>query len=297
MAIDFSRGRRRIAGGVAPATLIGALALWVLAPDRTFAQAGAAEHAGVTEGEPDAPSAGRVTEVERELASGDAARVSHALGRMRAEAHPAYASVLRTLLERGGSEPVLSAALELARHYEKPELSAAVASYMQHRGAGVRQSAARALARTGGPPAVTALRLGLRSFDPVLREESARGLGELSDAGAVPDLFVALDRGITAAAESIGRLCDDATCIKLADRLGAVPFEAMSEALAAVVLRTDATVSSQTRVELIARLANLRTPQAAALLRGVRARWPEKGDRAVRDALDSALDTFGGAAR
>jgi hypothetical protein len=116
----------------------------------------------------------------------------------------------------------------------------------------------------------------------------------VGDPSAVEDLFVALDRGIAAAAESIGRLCDDSACLKLADRVGKVPFEAMSEALGHVILRTDKRVSTATKVEVVARVANLRTPQAAALLRGVKSRWPEGGDHAAFNALDAALDTFGG---
>jgi HEAT repeat protein len=128
----------------------------------------------------------------------------------------------------------------------------------------------------------------------VLREQCAHALGEVGDPNAVNDLFLALDRGIAAAAESLGKLCDDAACIKLADRTGRVPFEAMSEALANVVLRTDDRVTSNTKIEVVARVANLRTPQAASLLRGIKAKWPAKGDGAVLHALDAALDTFGG---
>jgi len=288
MAVDNSVGLGRCAPGLARVLLV--LGFVVAGP--CWSPSALAQS---SEDKPlDGAGRQRFDEIERELTSGDPLRVNTALTRMGSETHEAYAELLRTLLLRGGNEPVLIGALELAASYAKPLLSASVGSYLQHRSERVRRAAAKALAETGGPDAVAALRLGLRSNDPVLREESARALGHTGDAAALADLFLALDRGIAAAAQSIGRLCDDTACLKLVDRLGTVPFEAMSEALAQILLRTDKRASSATRVEVVARVANLRTPQAAALLRGVKSKWPDKGDRTVYNALDRALDTFGG---
>jgi HEAT repeat protein len=291
MAVDMSFGRLRV---LSP-RVGGALVALGVAVAGSFSETAArAETAAVADKPLDADGKARFADIETELSSGQQQQVLTALTRMKAETHPSYVQLLKGLLERGANEPVLTAALGLAAQYAKPELSAAVAGYLQHRKERIRHAAAEALAKTGGPEAASALRLGLRSSDPVLREQCARALGGVADASALSDLFLALDRGIAAAAESIGRLCDDTTCSKLADRTGKVPFQAMSEALSNVVVRTDHGVSSNTKIEVIARVANLRTPQAAALLREIKAKWPSKGDPAVLHALDAAIDTFGG---
>src|SRR5690606_29643782 len=243
----------------------------------------------------EASAARRYKEISLALSSGKLEATSTGLLRLRSEPEQGpYLDLLVGARGRGGAEPGVTEALAVAEQWAKPGLSASIAPYLKHRNARLRIAAARALSKTGGPDSVKALRQCLRSSDAALREACAEGLGQLSDPIAVGDLFLALERGLGAAAMAIGRLCDDAGCLKLADRLGKLPFEAMGQGLAEAILRTDARVSSATKVELIARIANLRTPQAAALLRGTKSRFPAKGDRGVAAALESAIDSFGG---
>lgn len=241
-----------------------------------------------------APTGANLAPIEQELQSGDVARVRSALARMQADPSPAHVEALTRFLERGASAAVLQPALELAAHFAKESSSATVAMYLSHRNDDVRLLAASALGKTKGPAAVSALRLALRSSHAALREQAARALGEIGEPAALADLFLALDRGVRGGAEAIGKVCSDQSCLELADRTGKVPFGAMSEALTSVVARTDGRVKSGTKIEVVARIANLRTPQAAALLRSMKAGWPAKGDAAVLHAIDAALETFGG---
>jgi HEAT repeat protein len=285
MSVDYPNGWSRATGRTRAACVISALVV-ALGFDASRVHAEAA---------PDVSAGDRLKQITAALESGELEATRTGLVRLRSEqAQGPYLDLLIAALGRGGAEPVVMEALSLAETWAKPELGAAVAPYVKHRNPRVRIAASRALAKTGGADSVKALRSCLRSADAALREACVVSLGQVGDPIAVGDLFLALDRGLAAAALAIGRLCDDAGCQKLGDRLGDVPFEAMGQGIVEVILRTDARVKSATRVELIARVANLRTPQAAHLLRGAKSRFPQKGDRAVSNALDSAIESFGG---
>lgn len=235
----------------------------------------------------------RAFEIKQALESGVQLETMTGLVRLRAEKHSAFAALIVHLLERGANEPVLVSAFEVAAGYDYEPLSSAIAPYLQHRQKRVRHAAAKALAKTGGPRAASAFRRALRSSDARLRGLAASALGRVGDERAVPDLFLALDRGIGAAAPSLGRLCDDAACGKLLERLGNVPFDAMGEGLVQILTRNDARVSSRTKVTTIQRLASLQTDKAKQLLQGVEGRLPDGTDLEVLDALREALSKMG----
>jgi HEAT repeat protein len=232
-------------------------------------------------------------ELDGALSSGDPAQIEQGLLKLQTVRHKAYAALVEKVLVRGGNEPVVRSALSVARRFASESSSAVVAPYLSHRLAVIRREAVLTLAATKVPAAVAALKLCLRNSDAGLREACATALGDLADPSAVPDLLVALDRGITAAALSIGKLCGDDACGKFVERLGKVPFEAMSEGLVEAIVRTDGRVSADTKVSLIASVANLRTPEAKASLRGALSRFPEKGDAKVKGALNSVIESFG----
>lgn len=236
---------------------------------------------------------GTFAELDRALSSGDPTQIEQGLLKLQTEHHKAYAALVEKVLTRGGNELVVRSALLQARRFASETSSVVVAPYLSHRLSVIRREAVLTLAATKGPAAVAALKLALRGSDARLREACATALGELADPTAVPDLLVALDRGITAAALSIGKLCGDDACDKLVGRLGKVPFEAMSEGLVEAIVRSDGRVSADTKVSLIASVANLRTPEAKASLRGALSRFPEKGDAKVKSALNSAIESFG----
>jgi hypothetical protein len=105
-----------------------------------------------------------------------------------------------------------------------------VAPYVRHRQPALRLAAARALAKTGGPDAVAALRGALRGSDVRLRREAAQGLSGLSAKEAVADLFAVLNKEVPEAAAAVGVLCVPADCRKLVELLGKLPFDVMPSA-------------------------------------------------------------------
>jgi HEAT repeat protein len=115
--------------------------------------------------------------------------------------------------------------------------SEVVAKYMQHRHVQVRRAAAEALGRTGGPEAKAALLRGMRSSDAEVRSLSASGLRFAGDKDSVPDLVKALDRGVTAAAPSIGALCAGFDCDEVLLRFHTLPAAAQKATLEAMLGR------------------------------------------------------------
>ena len=163
------------------------------------------------------------------LQSGDAAVVLAALGAVRdagAAAAPA-APAVEQLLAQGATVEVARAAMEALAAIGLPSASAVVRPYVAHRVAELRRQAVKALARTRGPEAVAAFHQGLRSSDPAVRGYSAAGLGALAAAEALPDLLVALDRGVVEAAGAIGAL-RSGRVRRLHGPARALPFDVMT---------------------------------------------------------------------
>jgi hypothetical protein len=146
----------------------------------------------------------------------------------------------------------------------------------------------KALARTRGPEAVAAFRQGLRSSDAAVRGDSAAGLGALAAVEALPDLLVALDRGVVEAAGAIGELCDPAACGDFTRRLGALPFDVVTSGLEPILFRRPP-LSDELLLEVVRQVRALATPEAVRFLAGVRSRGPASGSKGVKRALDAGV--------
>jgi hypothetical protein len=226
---------------------------------------------------------------------------------------PPASATLNELLARGASVAVLENALEVAGRLAQRSSSAAVAPYVRHRAPSVRRAATRALAKTGGPEAVLALRAALRGSDPSLRGVAASGLSALGAKEAVPDLFAILihpqgacgcgqgddacaarcaadEKLIPEASAAIGKLCTPADCDKLAGELGKLPFDTMQAGLEPILLRPETEVSEAQKLALLEKLRKLQTKEASAFLQTVRSRYPATGSARVKLALEDAVN-------
>ncbi|MCL2450899.1 MAG: HEAT repeat domain-containing protein, partial [Polyangiaceae bacterium] len=153
----------------------------------------------------------------------------------------------------------------------------------------LRRTAARALTKTGGPDAAKALRLALSDSDAQVRGIAATALGGMKARDAVEDLFVALDHKVPEAASSLGALCADAECIRLAGKLGSVSFDVVTTGLDGVLMRPPAEINDDLKIEIVGRLRELGTAEAHHFLKGVQARLPAKGSARVKKAVDQAV--------
>jgi hypothetical protein len=141
-----------------------------------------------------------------------------------------------------------------------------------------------ALAATGGAESTIAFRDGLRQSDPFVRDASARGLGQTGAKEAIGDLFLALERGVSAAAPAIGTLCGPADCVKLAGRLGPQGAPALAACMDPVFFR-QVPLPDETLAIIVRDLRALETKDSSAYLASILSRWPKKGSQKVREVL------------
>ncbi len=206
------------------------------------------------------------------------------------------ADAVKTLLERGASLKIIIEALPALAATKSANAAAAIAPYVQHRIPEVRRAAAKALVKSKGAAAVTALRAALRSKDAAVRGLAASGLGQLAAKDALPDLFSALDHNVGEAAASIGQLCDADDCDKLASRLGKIGFDVMSSGIDQILFRPPSTMSDDQKIRIIGRLRELGTAQVGKYLAEVVERWPKDWSKRVKQSLDAAVKATGGKA-
>jgi HEAT repeat protein len=240
-----------------------------------------------------------VAKIQKELESGDEARIVAALEEISkaGDAGKPAAPHVDKLLGRGTSAKVLVRALEVAAGLKQQSSSAAIAPYVRHRAAEVRRAATRALTQTGGPAAITALRKALRSSDPQVRALAATGLGEIRAKEAINDLFTALDHKLVEAASAIGQLCDPSDCDKFWGRLGKLPFEVVIKGLDKMLFRPAAEMADEQKIKIVKQLGELGTREALSFLTDVGSRWPDNWSKKVKQAIETAVRASGKAER
>jgi len=247
------------------------------------------------QGRPGAPSVAGgafiLADVVKRLKSGDDAQVKDALDEVRTAGRGGAAAVPVIVdLLRAGTSPALSkAALETLGDTEDGDASEVLAWYARHRNVDLRRAAVAALARTRGPVAVRALRSALSDSDSTVRGISATALGEMKVHEAIAELFAALERGVVEAAASIGELCSGPECEQLVAKLGALPFDVVTSGLDQVLLRPPAEIDDAMKLGIVGRIRELGTAEANHFLKGVQAKWPPKGSRHVKQAIDQAV--------
>lgn len=219
-----------------------------------------------------------------------------ALGEVRSAGPAAAALVvpIEKLLAEGATVGVSKAAIDALGAVGKPTSSAALRPYLNHRTPDLRRAAVRALAKTKGPEAVSALRDGLKSMDGQVRGLSASGLGAMGAKEALPDLFLGLDRGIVEGASAVGQLCAGADCNKLLGYLGKLPFDVMTSGIDPILFR-EPSLGEATEMSVVGTVRELGTPEAGKYLNDVLQRWPDSRSAKVKKSLESAVQSIPGA--
>jgi HEAT repeat protein len=269
--------------------LVFALALGAALPLSTATDAGA-------QPKKSAPKAVDAAKIQKELESGVESRVLAALDEVAKAGEGGKPAVVHVekLLARGANAAVAVKALDVCGGLKQPSSSAPIAPYVQHRTADVRRAATRALVKTRGPAAVTALRKALRSSDAMVRGTAATGLGAMGAKEALADLFTALDHKVAEAAASIGQLCAPADCDKFAGRLGKLQFDVMTSGFDQILFRPPAEMPDDAKIKIVGKLRELGTKDAGKYLADVAERWPENWSKKVEQAIDAAVKASGG---
>jgi len=231
-----------------------------------------------------------------ELRSSDEAQIRAGLDEVR-RAGRAAAGVSRevtALLDRGLTVELTVAALDTLAEIEVESTTERIVPYLAHRNAHVRKAAARALGKTRGVAAVKPLRRALADRDADVRSLAAAALGAMKAREAVADLFLALERGIGAAAPAIGRLCAGDECDRLIGTIGRRPLDVVIPGLDEVLFRADTGVGDDAKVKLIQRVREIATADANRFLRDAQRRWPKEASPRVKQAIDQAVLATGG---
>jgi HEAT repeat protein len=246
---------------------------------------------------PKAPAKVDVAPAVQKLKSGDEGQIRAGLDdlRLAATAGAAGASAVADLLSRGLSEQLTLQAMDTLADLESPDGSAVLAQYATHRTVAIRRSAMKALTRTKGPAAATAMRKALGDSDAQIRGVAASALGALKAKDAIPDLFVALDHKVNEAAASIGQLCNPEQCDQLASKLGKLPFDVVTSGLDPVLFRPASDISDDAKIKVLGRLRELGTGEANRFLKDVEKRLPKDASPRIKQAVEQAVKaTTGG---
>lgn len=200
-----------------------------------------------------------------------------------------------TRLEKGLPRELLKKALETLADLEDQAGVPGCDMYMVHRDSEVRIAALKCLGAAKGPAATKSIRAALGDADPRVHATAATLLGEVKATDAVPDLIVALDKGVNEAAVSLGMLCAAATgeCDQLLNRMKSKPLDVIFSGLQQVLARKE--VPDDHKKKVITQVRELASAKAREFLEGVKKAWPPNGSKPVAEALDKAIKDLEGA--
>lgn len=215
--------------------------------------------------------------------------------RLLGPAGAAGAGAVADLLNKGLNDALTIQAIDTLSDIESPDGSTVLALYASHRNVSLRRAAVKALTRTKGPAAATALRKALGDQDAQVRGVAASGLGSLKAKDAVGDLFTALDHKVVEAAASIGQLCNAEQCEQLAGKIGKLPFDVVTGGLDQVLFRPASDISDDSKIKVIGRIRELGTGEANRYLKDVEKRLPKDTSARIRQSVEQAVKaTTGG---
>jgi hypothetical protein len=209
------------------------------------------------------------TSLQTRLASADAASVSAALEAVDERANAASIAALAEFIAHGQPDAFTDRALAALGRTRSPRALPVLSAMTQHRRAQAREAAYLAAANIADPQADLLLGRGLRDSSNAVRVVCARALGERALGGhtaaaQIDLLFRAFERGVSEAGPAIGKLADAGQVERLHGFLGRAPIQAMLDAYRALLLRAD--VNEATKLAIVARLAELATPNVKLFL-------------------------------
>ena len=199
---------------------------------------------------------------------------------------PDVVEPLSARVRRGLPPELLELAVDTLVITGRVEAGPVLIVLVAHRRPEIRLKAVQGIASLKPRGAEQSLTLALGDHDSQVRAVAAVGLGAIGARGSVDQLFLALERGVLEASTSIGQLATPAEAARLLGYLGRLSFDAISPGLGELLARAD--VPDRTKLDVIARLAELATGGTKTFLQDYVAALPSTDHGAVRRAAEDA---------
>jgi len=206
----------------------------------------------------------RQADVERLLASEDRAEVQQGIESIGLSGNPRFLPLLAQRIRKGLPAELLDIAVDTLGVMGRAEAGDVLFLLAGHRRPAIRLKAVEAIAACRPRGAEAALVAALSDQDPGVRSAAAVGLGQIGATGSTEALFHALDRNILEASASLGQLVRPPEVDRVIGYLGQLPFDVVTPALNEITARDD--MPAERKLEVIARLAELATPEARQFL-------------------------------
>ena len=200
---------------------------------------------------------------------------------------PAGVEPLAARIRDGLAPDLLEAAIDTLTVLGRAEAGPVLFELSTHRRPEVRLRAVQAIAACRPRGADRALMTALSDASPDVRGAAARGLGEIGATAAIDSLFLAFDRGVPEAGPALGRLARPEHVTRVLESLGRVPFDQMRVVLTELLGRRD--VPSRTKLDVIARLAEMATPEIGTFLQEFVEASAAPANDPVRRAAEDAI--------
>jgi hypothetical protein len=236
---------------------------------------------------PAAPAADpALAELVTKLESGDATAIQEALEALGLRGTADVVAPIAARIRRGLPSDLLELAVDTLAVTGRNEAGPVLVTLTTHRRPAIRLKAVQGVAALKPRGAEQSLALALGDADAQVRSAAAIGLGQLGARGSVDRLFLALEHNVLEASTSIGQLASPAEVTRLLGYVGRLGFDVLTPALNEVLARAD--VPERSKLDVVARLAELATSGAKIFLQDYAATLPPGAGGAVRRAAEDA---------
>jgi len=225
-------------------------------------------------------------ELVAQLASSDEAIIRQGIEALGLRGQADVVEPLAARIRRGLPPELLELAVDTLVISGRPEAGPVLITLISHRRPAIRLKAIMAVASLKPRGAEQSLTLALSDADAQIRAAAATGLGQVGARGSVDRLFLALEHGVLEASTSIGVLATPAEVVRLLGYLGRLAFDGISPALGELLARRD--IPDRTKLDIVARLAELATGGAKTFLQEFVASLPTTDRSPVRRAAEDA---------
>lgn len=195
---------------------------------------------------------------------------------------------LAARIRRGLPTELLATAIDTLGILGRNEAGPVLFELVTHRRPEIRLRAVQAIATCQPRGADRALILALSDSSAPVRTAAAQTLGELRAASAIESLFLAFDHGVVEAGPAVATVARAEDVSRVTAYIGHHPFATLRTMLLTLLRRAD--LPARSRVEVVARIGELATPEARALLEEFVTGLPAGDASPVRRAAEDAMN-------